>query len=129
MPAPLYLFALTLAQLTHHFILLLSGLIDTNPDFLFFPFSQPSKFTGNTTATMSNNNSSPLSPGDQPEKATVGGTPKGNKKANGVELTAVEGLLFFNIIRFNKDTSAVDWDQVAIHSNLKNAASAKASPS
>lgn len=59
----------------------------------------------------------------------MGGTPKGSKKATGVELTAVEGLLFFNIIRFNKDTSAVDWDQVAIHSNLKNAASAKASPS
>ncbi|KAF3765960.1 hypothetical protein M406DRAFT_234566, partial [Cryphonectria parasitica EP155] len=39
--------------------------------------------------------------------------------------TPVESLLFFNIVRFNKDPSAVDWNEVAIHSNLKNAGSAK----
>lgn len=53
-------------------------------------------------------------------------TPKSNaKKGGGIELTAVESLLFFNIVRFNKETSAVDWDKVALYSNLKNAASAK----
>lgn len=47
------------------------------------------------------------------------------KRFNGIELTPVESLLFFNIVRFNKDPTAVDWDQVALHSNLKNAGSAK----
>lgn len=48
-----------------------------------------------------------------------------SKKHPGIELTAVESLLFFNIVRFNMDPGAVDWHQVALHSNLKNAASAK----
>lgn len=50
---------------------------------------------------------------------------KHNSGHDGIELTPVESLLFFNIVRFNTDHTAVDWDQVALHSNLKNAGSAK----
>lgn len=87
---------------------------------------------------MSDNNdhkTPPLSSQDtglgQPEPTstaeTAAGTPKPIVKKGPIELTSVEGVLFFNIVRFSNDTASVDWDQVAIHSNLKNAASAKVS--
>lgn len=55
-------------------------------------------------------------------------TPKPSYRKTGIELTPVESLLFFNIVRFNNDPTAVDWESVATHSNLKNAASAKVNP-
>lgn len=75
--------------------------------------------------------STPLPASSRGGKGDKKGDPKtttpqtGSKKHPGIELTAVESLLFFNIVRFNKDPGAVDWHRVALHSNLKNAASAK----
>lgn len=70
-------------------------------------------------SVQGNNSGTPKAP------ASKDNSFKSDKKKAGIELTAVESLLFFNIVRFNKDPAAVDWEQVAIFSNLKNAASAK----
>lgn len=44
----------------------------------------------------------------------------GGKKAKlTFQLTEVESLLFFNIIRFNRRPEEVDWAKVAEHSDLK----------
>lgn len=63
--------------------------------------------------------------GDETEAAPTRKGPKPKEKLPKFEFTNVEGLMFFNIVRFHKDPTAIDWEQVAIHSNLKNAASAK----
>ncbi|KAI7774693.1 hypothetical protein LA080_008000 [Diaporthe eres] len=50
---------------------------------------------------------------------------KGKKNMTQIELTPIESLLFFNMVRFNGNHDKIDWNLVASHSNLKNAASAK----
>ncbi|KAG6360657.1 hypothetical protein INS49_011722 [Diaporthe citri] len=50
---------------------------------------------------------------------------KGRKNMTQIELTPIESLLFFNMVRFNGNHDKIDWNLVASHSNLKNAASAK----
>lgn len=70
---------------------------------------------------MSNHGSN-TTPGASPK----GGGPKTPTKKNTaqIELTPIESLLFFNMIRFG-NLQNINWDQVASHSNLKNAASAR----
>lgn len=89
--------------------------------------------------TMSDHdcNATPHTPGntragsteDDNTKGDGPGTPKSGEDpeeiTNQVGLTAIESLLFFNMVRFNGSQDNVDWDMVASHSNLKNAASAK----
>lgn len=83
------------------------------------------------------NNTTPrASPkGGGPKK---GGTKDGSTKDSGpktptsaqngnmtqIELTPIESLLFFNMVRFGS-YEKIKWDLVAAHSNLKNAASAR----
>ncbi|KAJ0125491.1 hypothetical protein J7T55_006840 [Diaporthe amygdali] len=50
---------------------------------------------------------------------------KGKKNMTQIELTPIESLLFFNMVRFNGNHDKIDWNMVAAHSNLKNAASAR----
>lgn len=47
-----------------------------------------------------------------------------DEKMTQIELTPIESLLFFNMVRFNNHEN-IDWNKVASNSNLKNAASAK----
>lgn len=53
-------------------------------------------------------------------------TPTSAQKGNmtQIELTPIESLLFFNMVRFGS-YEKIKWDLVAAHSNLKNAASAR----
>lgn len=51
-------------------------------------------------------------------------TEKGKKNITQIELTPVESLLFFNMVRFGSHEK-IDWERVASYSNLKNAASAR----
>lgn len=79
---------------------------------------------------ITNTMSQPLQGDGDPSK---GPTPEDkptetNRKRTGIDLTGVEGLLFFNIVAYITDLSVVDWDQVAIASNLKNSSSAKVRP-
>lgn len=55
---------------------------------------------------------------------TPTGTEKGKKNITQIELTPVESLLFFNMVRFGSHEK-IDWERVASFSNLKNAASAR----
>lgn len=55
---------------------------------------------------------------------TPTGTEKGKKNITQIELTPVESLLFFNMVRFGSHEK-IDWERVASYSNLKNAASAR----
>lgn len=50
-----------------------------------------------------------------------------SSKMTTIELSGVESLLFFNMVRFNPRHDSINWEHVAYHSNLKNAASAKVS--